>query len=519
VPLGLILVAYALLHIGIRLLAPDAVEHDEAEQLLLAQSLALGYGQAPPLYTWLQHGVFRMLGVGVLGLAVLKHACLLGVYGGTYLAARRLRGDPDLATVTALSLWLVPAVAWEAPRDLTHSVLAAALAMLTVHALVALADAPKVWRYAALGGLVGFGFLAKYNFVLFAGGLLGAALSVPTFRAALLDRRSAVTVLAAAAAVSPHLAWLAGHHALLSATDKLRLGTRPLDGAGIGLVQVLTDLVAFLGPLVVVVTLFVPAVRRSAADPDPLRSATRRLLERYLVVLVATLVLSVPFVGVRVFKARWCLALLVVAPLAFFLRAPAAALGPDSVRRLTRALLAVGILTLGVRFADVWSGPSLGMPSRLHLPIRELAAGIRAAGFRGGTIIAADVPLGGNLRLHFPDSRVLTPEIEALVVPTPPGALQCLVAWRPRREPGVLASLLAFAGERLGRPLPGADSSFAIEAPLSPPAGRAYALRLLAVPPGPPPCENAVAPPARAAPTPRRGPPLDTLQKDEGPGS
>jgi hypothetical protein len=63
-PAGLValLPAYLALHVGIRLLAPGAAEHDEAEPLVLSQVLALGYGLHPPLYTWLQHGVFAALG-------------------------------------------------------------------------------------------------------------------------------------------------------------------------------------------------------------------------------------------------------------------------------------------------------------------------------------------------------------------------------------------------------------------------------------------------------------------------
>src|SRR5438093_4678489 len=277
--LAAVLVAYALLHVGVRLLAPGAVEHDEAEQLLLAQSLALGYGPHPPLYAWLQHGVFRALGVGVLGLAVLKHACLLGVYGGTYLAARRLRSDPGLAALTTLSLCLVPGMVWEAPRDLTHSVLAAALAPVSVCVLVTLAHTPTAWRYAALGSVLGFGLLAKYNFGLFAAVLLGTALSVPVFRSALLDPRTGLTLMVVAAVVGPHLVWLTAHPASVPATAKLRLGIRALDGTMIGLTHLLTDLIAFLVPLGALVAALVPAVRRPAPDPDPARQAARRLLE------------------------------------------------------------------------------------------------------------------------------------------------------------------------------------------------------------------------------------------------
>ena len=37
-----------------RLWVSDALELDEAEQVLWTQQLALGYGTQPPLYTWLQ---------------------------------------------------------------------------------------------------------------------------------------------------------------------------------------------------------------------------------------------------------------------------------------------------------------------------------------------------------------------------------------------------------------------------------------------------------------------------------
>jgi 4-amino-4-deoxy-L-arabinose transferase-like glycosyltransferase len=503
VSLAAILVAYALLHVGIRLLAPGAVEHDEAEQLLLAQTLALGYGKHPPLYAWLQHGVFQTLGVGVLGLAVLKHACLLGVYAGTYWAARRLLGQAGLATLTTLALWLVPAVVWEAPRDLTHSVLAAALAPPALQLLVGLVARPSAWRYAALGAVLGLGTLGKYNFALFAAILIGAALSVPALRAVLRDHRAWLTVLVAAAILGPHLVWMATDAASPSAAGRLRVGEWAVERGAIALarpvVDVVVDLIAFLGPLILVVGLLVPAIRRPPPDPDPTRRAVRALLERYLIALAAILALSAPLAGLAAFKARWLLPLLVVAPIALFVRAAARGISARSRRALVGVCAAAGILALGVRLGEVWAGPWLGHPSRLHLPIGELAARIRAAGFQQGTVVAGDTFLGGNLRLHFPDSRIFTPALASLAVTPPPGPGQCLVAWRPRQESGPAEPFLAFAGEQLGRPPLEADASVLVEVPPRRPGIGPYRLRLLAVTPGPPPCARAIVAPA--APT------------------
>jgi 4-amino-4-deoxy-L-arabinose transferase-like glycosyltransferase len=495
--LALFFLGYAVLHVGIRLLAPGAVEHDEAEQMLLAQSLALGYGKHPPLYAWLQHAVFRWLGVGVLGLSVLKHACLLGIYGGTYVAARRLLGDRALATLTVLSLWLLPAVVWEAPRDLTHSILAAALAPPTVLLLVRLAEAPAAWRYAALGATLGLGTLTQYSFALFAVALLGAALSVRWLRAALRDPRIGLTLLVAAAIAGPHLAWLVTDAASPSAAARLRFADAANDGMAAALarplVDVVVDLAAFLGPLVVVVAALVPGARRPAPDPDPARGAARQLLERYLLALVVILVLSAPLAGLAVFKARWLLPLLVVTPLALFLRATAAGVPPRKARRLAGICVAVGVLALGLRFGEVWAGPMLGHASRLHLPIPELAAQIRAVGFRQGTIVAGDVPLAGNLRLNFPDSRVLTPSLPTGEPATSGAPGQCVVTWRPRRDAEPPTLLLDFASEWLGRPALSADASVLVEVPLRPPAVGPYPLRVLPVAAGQPPCARSIA--------------------------
>jgi hypothetical protein len=67
-----------------------------------------------------------------------------------------------------------------------------------------------------------------------------------------------------------------------------------------------------------------------------------------------------------------------------------------------------------------------------------VARTLAEAGFARGTIAAGDGPLAGNLRLHFPDSRVVrltNPDY----MPPGTGDGQCLVVWEePLGNPSAL---------------------------------------------------------------------------------
>ena len=59
-------------------------------------------------------------------------------------------------------------------------------------------------------------------------------------------------------------------------------------------------------------------------------------------------------------------------------------------------------------------GARVGVPARLNTPYDAVAAAVAGDGFRQGTIVAGPGPLGGNLRLAFPDSRVASLETPGL---------------------------------------------------------------------------------------------------------
>ncbi|CAN0584769.1 unnamed protein product, partial [Ectocarpus sp. 12 AP-2014] len=125
----LLMLGYLVLQLVSRLIAPGGLGLDEAEQMVTTQSLELGYGPQPPLYTWIQIAVFQITGEGKFGLALLKHGCLTAIYLGIWVLARQAGANRLTAAAAMFGTMFLPSVVWEAQRALTHSVLSTALAV------------------------------------------------------------------------------------------------------------------------------------------------------------------------------------------------------------------------------------------------------------------------------------------------------------------------------------------------------------------------------------------------------
>ena len=109
------------------------------------------------------------------------------------------------------------------------------------------------------------------------------------------------------------------------------------------------------------------------------------------------------------------------------------------VLALAEALMVAGIVL------HIHLGAHVGLPARLNTPYDAVAGAIAADGFRRGTIVAGPGPLGGNLRLAFPDSRVASLETPGYLPPPAAGAAagECLLVWdhgTGRRDPGTISA-------------------------------------------------------------------------------
>ncbi len=398
-----LLIAYFALHVASRVLISDALELDEAEQAIWTQQLALGYGAQPPLYTWLQWGVFKLLGVSVLSLSLLKNTLLALTYVFVWLTARRIVAPP-LAALSAACMLLVPQIGWESQRDLTHSVLVTTMAAATLCIVVHLIREQRPSLYIALGFTAGLGMLSKYSFLVFLTALALAALTTREARSAWRNRWLLASVLVAGLVLLPHAVWLLDHWEMASTRTLEKLNAAPgvFEGFGRGLVSLANAFLATLAALALVLILIFGRAAWQSKGAGPFCGFWRR----YMLALL-TLMLAMVFIGgASHFKGRWLQPLLFAAPLMVFCCRPALLAHPR-LHWLRNTLIAIGLtylalLSLRPAF-DGWRD----RPDELNEPAVELASALTAAGYDGLTpIVTHESVLGGVLRMRFPRAPV-----------------------------------------------------------------------------------------------------------------
>ncbi|MCE5973865.1 glycosyltransferase family 39 protein [Sinirhodobacter sp. WL0062] len=226
--LALVLGAYFALQVLLRIWIGTGLQLDEAELVMRAQEFHWGYGPQLPLFNWLQFLTFKLMGVNVAALAIAKNACLWLGYLLAYLALARFV-QPGRAAIATVGLILLPEIAWEAQRTLSHSV---ALILSTSAFLFALFGAARNgrWRdWIALGVIIGFGGLSKYNFWIlpFSTALALWILPPPRGWVALSWGRIGAAAMAALAILAGPVLWIAQHPDIAFASaSKIRRSER-----------------------------------------------------------------------------------------------------------------------------------------------------------------------------------------------------------------------------------------------------------------------------------------------------
>jgi 4-amino-4-deoxy-L-arabinose transferase-like glycosyltransferase len=399
-----LLLVYLAAFAVLRLLLSKYIEYDDAEQLLFAQSLSLGYSAQPPLYTWMLWILIQAFGANVLSVTLLKVGLLAGLYLLLHRVARRFLSDERLVALASLSPLLMPLFVWEVPR-LTHTLLLCNACLATLLLFLRLQEKRRTIDFVLLGVVVGVGLLSKYNFVIFVGSLFAAALSLKPFRTWLWDRRLALATLLATLVLLPHAVWLWEHLGQAYSRFDERNGDSgdiPVPGL-LGLGSLLANLA--IGAAALLLVHFLLYRRRQRIDVSNTSSSEAKLLNRLLLGMILLWIVLILAAGVRQLHLPWLAPILLLLPIWFIGR-----LGPSvlEVRHRIHAglITAAAVVTLATQLVQIGLGYEGGKYQTRDFLFDKQATLVRADGFRSGLVIVMDPVLGGYQRLYFPSARV-----------------------------------------------------------------------------------------------------------------
>jgi hypothetical protein len=435
-----LIAAYLLMHMALRLVMGSTLGLDDAEQALFAQHWLLNYRfRAPPLFTWMLVALSDVIGIGVLALSIIRYGLLALMLTFTYLTARRLIREKALAALSTFSFATIYLFGYFSHHDLTHTTALSALLAGSWYVFVRLCELPTMRWYLALGVCFGLGMLSKWNFLMFAIALLLTCLVFPAYRSLVLNWRVAGAGLVAIAIVLPSVLWAL--HVGPAAGDRVDnlLGRDQgpfIRNLAAGTFELAKGLLVYPQPFL---TMFVIAFGREAwygfRNGRPVNSATPRVPDSFvgvfMVIAIALHWLLIPLAGATNFEERLLQPALFMLPAYLFMLLERSGLPLCSISRYLKAVAVVIAATFVTRAAIYAAGADYcrGV-CRAFAPFDAVATGLRNGGFNGqGSILASDFHIGGNLRLQFPNARVLQIGYPSTVWPRPSSMGQCLVVW------------------------------------------------------------------------------------------
>jgi hypothetical protein len=245
-----------------------------------------------------------------------------------------------------------------------------------------------------------------------------AALSLPQFRAILLDKRMALAIAIAAFIILPNALWALGHRdfALRSANKfHIQESSHWVSAIGSGLKGLLVCSVTFFAPLGIMYGIIF--WKRPANHEPAQKNPCATLLLRLLLVSYALIVLAIIVFRISDVHDRWLQPILISSPLL-----AVAWLQP----RLNAARLKwlVGIAGIVMVLVTIALHGRILWAERLHRtqpwnrPYDALAQQLKPALAPATTVLTDTTLLAGNLRLNIRDKIFTTPELAGLFAPT-----------------------------------------------------------------------------------------------------
>lgn len=387
---------------------------DDAEQALLAQKWSWGYGPQPPIYTWLVILISKTIGITSFSMALLKNAFLFGIYVLAYLNLRWLTHSHAAGVAAAAAMELMPSIAYEAQRELTHSVLASMFVLTTL--LVFLRLKPERFAgYLLFGIVVGCGFLSKYNFLIVFAGLLLAAVSTRFWRRHVMNWRMGVATGIAVVIALPNLLWiLANKNLAFSSVYKFSIDQ------GHHFFSILQGLrrasLDCIGQIILLGAIAALLFWRSPSRSHKTLTNGERLLGRLLLWEIILVIASICGFAVTESHSRWFQPLLVIFPI-FAISIASHSFSPTRLKIFLGLSVATAVVMILVAPGRILLTETLHKNEILNAPFREFAQEIKEPISHAHCVFSNDRWLAGNLRVWFPKKTITATGITGLYPP------------------------------------------------------------------------------------------------------
>ena len=418
----LIVAVYMATHFALRMVMWPSLGVDDAEQALFTQHFQWSYRyRAPPLFTWLLIPIERLSGgPGILAISILRYLLLSVLALFVYLSARRLIADPRLAALALYSFAAVYVFGYYSHHDLTHTTAMSAMLAAAWYCLVRLVETPEPRWYAAFGFACGLGLISKWNFAIMIGALLLAALALSDLRRRVLLRPGmaialAAMALAAGPAAVSTISWGPNNQDDLGAV----LGLTDNGGIDFALhlqavAEVLGSIAVYAQPfLIIAIIAYWPNIewgrlalwradRRQQAGPAATMAVVTTLAGALIFIAMAAITGSLRL------PERLMQPALFMLPVLFYVLVDGRETENRRLNGFAVILLIVALVAFGARIGVFVNEMRDCRHCRANQPYEELAERIRADGFSGlGTVLAYDEHLAGNLRVVFPQARIV----------------------------------------------------------------------------------------------------------------
>jgi 4-amino-4-deoxy-L-arabinose transferase-like glycosyltransferase len=402
---------YLVVHLLIRVLFSQTLQVDDAEQIRHAQELLLGYPiPQPPMYSWLSWGSFQLLGSGLFALTLIKYILIALTFWLTWLVSGQLFQHLQTRYIATFSYLLMPSFAWHMHQGFTHTILLGLGIILSLHALLSIKENSSIKNYLYFGLALGIGLMAKYSFLLFIIPLLISAISIASFRKIIINQKTLLSIGVFIIVVGPHAYWLTQHYqeVFLSIDQKLKVTSDNL------LVDRIKSVGQFAGAAIAFVVpfslIFIINSWRKIFNIDKQASKddSSLLLNRFYLIIIASVILLAIFVSMPHFKVRWFHPLMMIFPLWMLTRIERKApLSKSIMRWFTSIMIIFTVLILSIRIAQVTIGPEIGQYGRLNRPIIETFDQLPKSLVKSSVIKTEDGFIGSHLLSHYQQHNII----------------------------------------------------------------------------------------------------------------